>query len=359
MEAAAVGDFDGLAISPLRGAGIALGVAFFVLVFWRARRSSWARFHLLLWSGVAAGLVVVSALPGLVSVVFGPFSLDEGEGFPRLVGLLVAAVLFLLGYQLYVTSNLESGRRELTSLVRALAVSRYLDEVGDAQSPDVLVVIPAYNEDKTLPSVLAELPASLGDLTTEHVVVVDGATDRTEEVARRFGIPAVHQVNRGQTAALLTGYEIAKRRGAHIVATIDADGQMVPDELAQLVAPVAEDRADLASGSRVLGTQRAASRVRSLGVRVFGLLLTALIRQRVTDTSVGMRAIRVSSLEQLRLREERFGAAELLVEAHRRGLRIEEVPVTIRARAGGETRKPSPIRYGLNFAYAMIRSWLR
>lgn len=355
-------DLD-LAISPLRASGIALGALLLVFVVWRSRRRPWPRLQALIWTGVGAGLLVVAAFPGLVSLLLGPFSLDEGEGNPRLVGLLVVAVFFLLAYQLYVTARLESGRRELTVLVRELAIANYLREIGDAPPPDVLVVIPAYNEEETLPAVLAELPARLparaGGLSVGHVVVVDGAHDGTEAAARRFGVPAVHHANRGQTAALVTGYEIAMRRGASVVATLDADGQMVPAELERLVTPIEEDRADLVSGSRVLGSHQSESRWRSSGVWLFGLVLSVLVRQRITDTSAGMRAIRVSALRTMRFNEERFGAAELLIEARRCGLRIEEAPVTIRARAGGETRKPSPIRYGLNFAYAMFRSWLR
>jgi glycosyltransferase involved in cell wall biosynthesis len=240
-----------------------------------------------------------------------------------------------------------------------MAIGRYLRERGDAPSPDVMVVIPAYNEEETLASVLESIPRDIAGLSAEMLVVVDGATDATEAIARRFGTPVVHPVNRGQTAALVTGYEVAKLRRARVVATLDADGQMVPSELDRLVVPVARGEYDLVNGSRVLGDHEAESAVRKVGVTFFGLLASILLRRRVTDTSVGMRAISVEGLSRLQLVEERFGAAELLVEAQRRGLRLHEVPVTILARAGGETRKPQALRYGARFASAMIRSWLR
>jgi len=349
----------GLEISALRVAIMLIGLAFMVVVARQVRHRTWSRAQVLLWGAISTALVVVAAFPSLVSLLLGPVALDSGDGYPRIIGLLVAAVLFLLFYQFHLTGDIEGSRRQLTSLVREMSVTRYLRERGERASPEVLVVIPAYNEQETLASVLETIPPEIGGLATETVVVVDGATDETEVVARRFGVPLVHPVNRGQTAALVTGYEVAKRLKAGVVATLDADGQMVASELDRLVIPVSRGEYDLVNGSRVLGEHEAESRIRQLGVTFFGLLASALLRRRVTDTSVGMRAISVEGLSRLELIEERFGAAELLVEAQRQGLRIQEVPVTILARAGGETRKPRALRYGARFASAMIRSWLR
>ncbi|MCA9509609.1 MAG: glycosyltransferase family 2 protein [Myxococcota bacterium] len=349
----------GLEISTLRVAILAVGLAFLLVVARQVRHRTWSRGQVLLWGAISCALVVAAILPGLVSLALAPFALDTGEGYPRIVGLLVAAVLFLLFYQAHLSGDVEQSKRQLTSLVRELALARFELERGDAPAPDVLVVVPAYNEEATLADVLRQVPARIGELRVETVVVVDGATDATEAVARSFGVPVVLPINRGQTAALVTGYALAKRRGARVVATIDADGQMVPSELDRLVLPVVRGEYDLVNGSRVLGDHEAESAVRKLGVTVFALLASVLLRRRVTDTSVGMRAIAVDGLSRMQLVEERFGAAELLVEAQRQGLRLHEVPVTILARAGGETRKPTALRYGAKFASAMIRSWLR
>ena len=346
-------------ISALRLAIMAIGLVFMALVARQVRHRTWSRAQVLVWGAIATGLVGAAAFPGLVSLVLGPVELDSGAGYPRIVGLLVAAVLFLLFYQFHLTGNIEESRRQLTSLVREMAIARFLRELGEVPPPDLLIVIPAYNEEETLASVLETIPPRVAGLSTETLVVVDGAKDATEQVARRFAVPVVHPVNRGQTAALVTGYEVAKLRRARVVATLDADGQMLASELDRLVEPVAKGEYDLVNGSRVLGEHEAESVVRKLGVAFFGLLASVLLRRRVTDTSVGMRAISVESLSRLQLVEERFGAAELLVEAQRQGLRLHEVPVTILARAGGETRKPRALRYGAKFASAMIRSWLR
>ena len=351
--------FGSFEISALRVVLFVVGCLFLAVVVRQLRDRSWSRFQVLLWGAIGLGMAGVALWPDLVWLLLGPLSLEHGAGYPRIVGLLVAAVIFMLFYQFHLTRDIEDTRRQVTSLARALAIARYQRERGDAPAPDVMVVVPAYNEQDTLAGVLESIPERIGSYRAETLVVVDGATDGTEQVARRYGTPAVLPVNRGQTAALVTGYEIAKLRGARVVATLDADGQMVASELERLVVPVARGEYDLVNGSRVLGEHEAESRVRQLGVTFFGLLASLLLRRRVTDTSVGMRAISVEGLGRMQLREERFGAAELLVEAQRRHLRICEVPVTILARAGGETRKPAALRYGAKFATAMIRSWLR
>ena len=349
----------GIEISTLRFTIMGIGIVFMILVARQVRHRTWSRAQVLLWGAISTGLVGVAAFPSLVSLVLGPVALDSGDGYPRIIGLLVVAMLFVLFYQFHLTGSIEDARRQLTSLVREMAIGQFLRERGERPAPDVMIVIPAYNEEETLEAVLETIPSDIAGLASETVVVVDGARDGTEQIARRFGVPIVHSVNRGQTAALVTGYEVAKRCGAGVVATLDADGQMVAAELDRLVVPVARGEYDLVNGSRVLGEHEARSTVRRIGVTFFGLLATVLLRRRVTDTSVGMRAISVEGLSRLDLIEERFGAAELLVEAQRQGLRLQEVPVTILERAGGETRKPRPLRYGARFASAMLRSWLR
>ena len=351
---------SGAPISPIRIAGIVVGAIFLGFILRQTAKGSTPRLHSLIAMLFGLALVLVSSYPGIVTLVFGPFSLAEGEGFPRITGLLIVAVGCLSLYQFLLTSSVVSGRREFTALVRALALERYVAEAGSYPTAKVLVVVPAYNEEGSLASVLSEMPTEVYGLSVHSLVIVDGATDGTEAVARQFGIPVVHSVNCGQPISLITGYEVAKRCGASIVAVIDADGQMVPGELERIVAPVADGAADLAIGSRVLGAYHVDNRARGLGVRLFGLLVSALIRQRITDASNGMRALRVDSLKRLRLQDERLGgAAELWVEAYRRGLKIQEVPVTIRPRTAGESRKPASLRYGFVFGWALIRSWLK
>jgi glycosyltransferase involved in cell wall biosynthesis len=192
------------------------------------------------------------------------------------------------------------------------------------------------------------------------VVVDDGSEDGTSEIAERAGALAVRlPIRRGGGLALRVGYEIALRLGAFIVVTMDADGQHVPDEIPLLIKPILEDQADTVNGSRVLGEFERESMIRHVGVRFFSSLVTVMTGSRVTDVSNGFRATRADVLARFVLDQDQFWTSELLIEAMRHRVRIKEVPITIRARAGGVSKKPKSLRYGWRFTKAIVKTWLR
>jgi glycosyltransferase involved in cell wall biosynthesis len=226
----------------------------------------------------------------------------------------------------------------------------------------VAVVIPAYNEEPTVASVVAEVPPELAGLATEVVVVVDGATDRTALEAAGAGalVCDVH-VNRGQGAALRLGYWLARARGARVIATLDADGQYIPLELARVVAPIVAGDADFVTGSRRLGNELTTDRVRHAGVIAFGLLISAMIRKRITDPACGLRAMRAEVADAVTLDQQQYQAAELMISAALSGFRVIEVPTTMRDRAPGSTwtKKGGNLGYGARFARAALSTWRR
>src|SRR4051794_28997865 len=230
----------------------------------------------------------------------------------------------------------------------------------ESLSGSVAVVIPAYNEAEALPAVLRSMPDMACGLPVVPVVVDDGSVDGTGTIAA--GCKALvrkHETNRGGGAALRTGFAYAREHGAHIVVTMDADGQHLPSELEQMVEPVASGRAGLAVGSRALGAADPNTRARELGIAVFNRLISVLMRRRITDCSNGYRAVDADVLGKLDLRQEQFHTSEFLIEALARGINVEEVAVTVAARTHGTTRKPRTFRYGYGFAKAIIGTWLR
>jgi hypothetical protein len=140
---------------------------------------------------------------------------------------------------------------------------------------------------------------------------------------------------------------------------MDADGQHQPSELSRLVGPIVADEADVVGGSRVLGSSDPNHAARELGIKLFAQLLSVLTWSRVTDPACGYRAVRTEALRGLEFRQDQFHNSEFIVEASKRKLRSLEVPVTITQRLSGTSKKPAHFRYGMGFANALVRAWLR
>jgi glycosyltransferase involved in cell wall biosynthesis len=224
------------------------------------------------------------------------------------------------------------------------------------------IVVPAYNEEPTVADVIAEIPAEAAGLATEVIVVVDGASDASAAEALRAGALVCDvPVNRGQGAALKLGYWLARARGAQLICTIDADGQYETDEIARVVQPILDGRADFVSGSRRLGTELTTDRFRHAGVLVFGAMITLLIRQRITDPACGLRAMRPEVTAAVTLEQPQYQASELMISAALNGFRLAEVPTTMRDRGEHATRtKKGPnFGYGVRFARAAVHTWWR
>jgi glycosyltransferase involved in cell wall biosynthesis len=222
------------------------------------------------------------------------------------------------------------------------------------------VVVPAFNESANIHHVLGALPERVCDLPLHAIVIDDGSADRTTEAARAAGAAAIRlPMNRGQGAALRTGYRLALVTGAEIVVTMDADGQHQPSELSRLVGPIVAGEADVVGGSRVLGEADPNHAARELGVKLFAQLLSLLTWSKVTDPACGYRAVRTEALRGLEFRQDQFHNSEFIVEASKKGLRSMEVPVTITQRISGVSKKPAHFRYGMGFANALVRAWLR
>jgi glycosyltransferase involved in cell wall biosynthesis len=242
------------------------------------------------------------------------------------------------------------------------AVQKFLAAHVPGLGAPLAVVIPAYNEEPTVAQVVSEIPAEAAGLATEVIVVVDGAKDRTAEVAAAAGALVCEvALNRGQGAALKLGYWLARARGAQVIATIDADGQYEPGEIGRVVEPILAGRAEFVSGSRRLGNELTTDRVRHLGVLVFGALISVLVRHRITDPACGIRAMRSDVTAAVTLEQPQYQASELMISAALNGFRMAEVPTTMRDRGvhATGTKKGGNFGYGMRFARAACHTWWR
>jgi len=195
----------------------------------------------------------------------------------------------------------------------------------------VVVVIPAIDEERALPSVLAEIPR---DLVAEVVVVDNGSTDRTVAVAEAGGARVVHEPRRGYGAACLAG--IAATADADVLVFLDGDHSDFPEDLHDLLPPVLRGEADLVIGSRMLQatSRRALLPQARFGNRLATVLMRLCFGIRCTDLGP-FRVVRRSSLLALDMQDRDFGwTVEMQVRARLAGLRVLELPVRYRARIG-------------------------
>jgi glycosyltransferase involved in cell wall biosynthesis len=205
-------------------------------------------------------------------------------------------------------------------------------------TPGVLVVIPAHDEEASLPRTLAEVRASAP--WASILVVDDGSHDDTAGVARSAGVRVVrHPINLGVGGALQTGFRWACTHGYDIVVQLDADGQHDPAYLEALLAPVAAGRCDVSIGSRfVSSTGYHAPWNRRLGMLLFSGVVRLALGRPIYDTTSGFRAYakRVIQVCQHDFPKD-FPDAPLLIALARQGFRLEEVPVVMRERIAGQS----------------------
>jgi glycosyltransferase involved in cell wall biosynthesis len=199
-----------------------------------------------------------------------------------------------------------------------------------------LIIVPAYNEEPRIADVIHGIGEHLPDV--DILIVDDGSTDRTREVALRAGAKVIsHPFNLGYGAALQTGYQYALNRGYGGLIQMDGDGQHDPSSISDLLAMIQKGEADVAIGSRFLGPRGIGSDhrpyraplMRRLGMRLFGTITSLIIRQRVTDPTSGYQAMNRRVVEWVS--GDRFPYdypdADVIIMLHRAGFRIREVPV--------------------------------
>jgi glycosyltransferase involved in cell wall biosynthesis len=201
-----------------------------------------------------------------------------------------------------------------------------------------VAIVPAYNEAASIARVVGELLAY--DPGLRVVVVDDGSTDRTADLARAAGAKVISlPFNLGIGGAVQTGFRYAWEHGFDIAVRADGDGQHDPAELDAILRPVLADEADVAVGSRFIGGDGyRSSRSRRAGIRLLALIVSALTRQRITDPTSGFQAanrlgIRLFAADY----PHDYPEAEATVMVFKHRLRLREVPVSMRARESGSS----------------------
>jgi glycosyltransferase involved in cell wall biosynthesis len=247
-----------------------------------------------------------------------------------------------------------------TGQVTGAAFGVFASTYPDLKLQPLVVVIAAYNEADNIGAVLDEVPEQIADVPVSLLVIDDGSTDKTTEVAQRHGaLVCTLSANRGHGVALRLGYRIARESGARYIGTLDGDGQWDPADLPGMVKILEADQADFVLGSRQLGQTENTDTFRNLGVKFFAWLISRLTISRLTDTSSGLRLMRAELTGTVRQTQPQYQTSELLIGALLQGYRVAEVPTVMRQRLSGESKKGRNLAYGLRYARVIGKTYLR
>jgi glycosyltransferase involved in cell wall biosynthesis len=236
------------------------------------------------------------------------------------------------------------GTAEEDGIVQSKAVP------NDPQHDEIVVVIPAYNEERFIGSVVLKARKYASTV----IVVDDGSSDCTAEVAAAGGAVVLkHEKNQGKGAALNTGFRLAQEYHPKAVVIIDADGQHLPEELERVVAPILSGQADIVVGSRYLKQISVVPRYRIWGHWAFNLLTRISSGMAVTDSQSGFRAFSPAALEKIDFRSKGFSVeSEMQFIAQENGLHLVEVPVTVRY---SDKPKRPVVTHGLGVLNGVLR----
>jgi hypothetical protein len=348
-------------MSTLRILGCVIGIIGLIVTFCVYRGVRWNKSNFVLLALLNISLITVTIHPNILNVLRDALSLHNAYR-GRIIALLILSNIFLLFYIFFTKLKLDHIHLQFDRLVRSLGSKEAHQNIELVKCiQPAMVLIPAYNEADNLKALLPRIPKQIEAIPLGVLVVDDGSEDETlAAVVGMKGICIVKNlINRGGGAALRLGYDILQKAGVRYCVTMDADGQHRPEDIQNLLLPIIEDRCDCVIGSRILGDREKANRLRIAGVYFFGKVVSVLLGKKITDPSSGFRAFRLEAMATIRLREDQYHTSELIIEAVRKGLRIQEVPITILKRKFGKSKKGKDLAYGFHFARIIIKTWWR
>lgn len=222
----------------------------------------------------------------------------------------------------------------------------------------LIIQIPCFNEEDSLPATLADLPRKVAGFdVVEWLVIDDGSTDATAEVAKAEGVDHIvsHPHNKGLAQAFMTGIEACLRLGADVIVNTDADNQYDARSIPDLVAPILARKAQIVVGARPISEIAHFSAPKKLLQRVGSWVVSLASGVRIPDAPCGFRAIDRNAAIQIYVFTDYTYTIETIIQAGRRNISITSVPVA----TNGETRPSRLIKSTLNYVWRSVLTIIR
>jgi len=297
-------------------------------------------------------IFIIALNPNILDNVLQITGLENRSQFLLIISIII--ILYLLYHQISKNKLLTL---KFHNIISEIAISNYNQKISISKN-SIVILIPAFNEVKSLGIVLDSIPDSILNHPISKVVIDDGSSDDTHKVAIDSKAYCLrHESNLGQGSALITGINFALPFTPKVIVTFDADGQHDINDLEKIVKLILENKCDMSVGSRFIGNQEYSNTERLIGIHFFTKLINFLCKSNISDSTNGLRAIKPEIFNKIKLREKKFSAPEILVETIMKGYKIENVPTTIKKRTAGTTKKPR-----LGFAFGLFRvimgTWL-
>lgn len=224
----------------------------------------------------------------------------------------------------------------------------------------LIVTIPAYNEEKTIDKVIKEIPRQISGIETIEVLVInDGSTDNTVEVAKEAGADHIITLkeNQGLAFAFRTGLEEALKKGADIIVNTDADFQYNQQQIPDLIKPILEEKADIVLGSRFSGNIEHMV----LGKRIGNIIATRITSMAsgypVSDAQTGFRAFSRDAALRMAIFSDYTYVQETIMQAVNHNLTLVEIPVDFRKREGTSRLMTGIFNYAKRAASTILRTY--
>jgi glycosyltransferase involved in cell wall biosynthesis len=230
-----------------------------------------------------------------------------------------------------------------------------IENKNDSKSNGILVCIPSYNAESTI----KEAINICKQFASEILVINDGSSDNTEEIARKAGADIItHRKNRGYGGAIKTALEEGLKRNAKVTITFDADLQHDAKDIPKIIKPILSNEADIVIGSRFLEKNNDVKTYRKFGIRFITSLVRAFSGNNIRDAESGFRGYSIDSLKQLipMLETEGMGmSAEILLKASVSKLKIVEVPRKEMYPENVQTSSQNPLKHGLSVILTIFK----